>query len=175
MSQPPETLLKAIRFLDAIGEWSGRVVAWLVLPLVLGLAYEVIARYVFDAPTAWAYDIAYMLYGSHFMLGAGYCLLKKGHIRTDIFYAKWTPKRQGWVDAVSYLFLFFPGMVFFFLAGWDSAYLSWMVREVSEASPWRPPIYPFKMMVPLAALLLLIQGISEFLKSLHAALRGEWL
>jgi TRAP-type mannitol/chloroaromatic compound transport system permease small subunit len=175
MARPPEALLKAIRFLDAIGAWSGRVVAWLVLPLVLGLTYEVIARYVFDAPTAWAYDIAYMLYGSHFMLGAGYCLLKKGHIRTDIFYAKWTPQRQGWVDAVSYLFLFFPGMVFFLLAGWDSAYHSWMVREVSEASPWRPPIYPFKMTVPVAALLLLIQGVSEFLKSLHAALKREWI
>ena len=174
MAQPPEALLKTIRVIDAIGECSGRIVAWMVLPLVLGLTYEVISRYVFNAPTAWAYDTAYMLYGSHFMLGAGYCLLKKGHIRTDIFYDKWSPRRQGWVDATSYLFLFFPGMIFFLLAGWDSALHSWSIREVSEASPWRPPIYPFKMVVPVTALLLLIQGVSEFLKSAYAALRGEW-
>ncbi len=175
MAQPPEALLETIRVIDAIGERVGRVVAWLVLPLVLGLTYEVFSRYGFNAPTEWAYDTAYMLYGSHFMLGAGYTLLKKGHIRTDIFYDKWTPQRQGWMDAVSYLFLFFPGMFFFLLAGWDSAYHSWTIREVSEASPWRPPIYPFKMVVPLAALLLMLQGVSEFLKSLWAARHGEWL
>jgi len=175
MAQPPEALLKTIRFLDSIGEWSGRIVAWMVLPLVLGLTYEVISRYGFNAPTAWAYDTAYMLYGSHFMLGAGYTLLKKAHIRTDIFYERWSPRRQGWVDASSYLFLFFPGMIFFLLAGWDSALHSWSIREVSEASPWRPPIYPFKMVVPVTALLLLVQGVSEFLKSAYAALRGERL
>lgn len=174
MAQPPRALLKTIRVIDAIGEWSGRIVAWLILPLVLGLTYEVISRYGFNAPTAWAYDTAYMLYGSHFMLGAGYCLLKKGHIRTDILYDRWSPRRQGWVDASSYLFLFFPGLIFFLLAGWDSALYSWSIREVSEASPWRPPIYPFKMVVPVTALLLLIQGVSEFLKSAYAALRGEW-
>lgn len=175
MAQPPPGLLKTIRVLDAIGEWTGRIVAWLVLPLVLGLTYEVISRYAFNAPTVWAYDTAYMLYGSHFMLGTGYCLLKKGHIRTDIFYGKWTPRRQGWVDAVCYLLLFFPGMIFFFLASWELAYHSWTMREVSEASPWRPAIYPFKMVIPVTAILLLLQGISEFLKSTYAALRGEWL
>lgn len=175
MAQPPEGLLKTIRCIDALGEWSGRLFAWLILPLVLSLTYEVIARYAFNAPTVWAYDIAYMLYGSLFMLGANYCLLKKGHIRTDIFYEKWTPQRQGWVDAVSYLLFFFPGMILFFLASWDSALHSFLIRETSDASPWHPPVYPFKMVVPVTAILLLLQGVSEFLKSTYAALRGEWL
>lgn len=174
MAKPPEGLLKTIRIIDTFSEWSGRVFAWLILPLVFALTYEVISRYAFNAPTMWAYDTSYILYGSHFMLGAGYCLLRKGHIRTDLFYEKWTPRRQGWMDAVSYLLLFFPGMIFFFLASWDSALHSFLIREVSDASPWRPPIYPFKMVVPATALLLMIQGVSEFLKSMHAALRGEW-
>jgi len=175
MAAPPKALLKTIRGIDAFGEWWGRVVAWLVLPLVLGATYEVIVRYVFNAPTIWSYDLSYMLYGGHFMLGAGYALLKKAHIRTDVFYAKWSPRRQGWVDAMLYLFFFFPGMIFFFLAGWDSAYHSWTIGELSDATPWRPPIYPLKMVVPVTALLLMIQGVSELLKSLYAALRGEWL
>ena len=175
MAKPPRGLLKTIRVIDAFSEWTGRVFRWLIVPLVFALTYEVIARYAFHAPTVWAFDVSYMLYGGHFMLGAGYCLLHKGHIRTDLFYVNWTPRRQGWFDAVCYLLLFFPGMIFFFLASWDSALHSFTIGEVSDASPWRPIVYPFKMVVPLTALLLMIQGVSEFLKSLHAALRGEWL
>lgn len=175
MPQPPERLLKTIRTIDRVAEVCGRGFAWLVVPLTLGLTYEVVARYVFNAPTVWAFDIAYMLYGSHFMLGAGYTLLKKGHIRTDIFYEKWSPRTQGWVDAVSYLVLFFPGVVLFFWASWELALHSVMIRELSDASPWRPPIYPFKMVVPISAILLLLQGVSEFLKSVWAARHGEWL
>lgn len=143
--------------------------------MVGGLTYEVFVRYVFIAPTVWAYDVTYMLYGSHFMLGAAYALYTRGHIRTDIFYEKWSPRTQGAIDALLYLFLFFPGMFFFFTAGWEEAWLSLQLRETSDASPWRPPIYPFKMVLPIAALLLLLQGVSEFLKSAYAAWRGYWL
>ncbi len=174
MATRPERLLRIIRVIDAFSEGCGRVVAWLAFPLVLGLTYEVIARYVFNAPTVWAFDVSYMLYGSHFMLGAGYTLLRKGHIRTDIFYERWTPRRQGWVDAVGYLVLFFPGMILFFVASWQNAWHSLLIGELSDQSPWRPPIYPFKMVVPVTALLLLVQGVSEFLKSAWAARYGEW-
>ncbi len=147
----------------------------LIFPLVGGLTYEVIARYVFNAPTIWAYEISYMLYGSHFMLGATYCLLKKGHIRTDLLYDMFPVKWQGWVDAVLYLFFFFPGMIYFFAAGWEEAIHSWGILEHSEQSPWQPPLYPFKTVVPVAAMLLMIQGFSELLKSAYAGLRGKWL
>ena len=175
MVEPHKGLLKTVKFLDSIGEWSGKIVAWLIFPLVFGLTYEVIARYMFNAPTIWAYDIAYMLYGTIFMLGSSFTLYKKGHIRTDIFYARWSPQRQGWVDAILYLFFFFPGIFFFLIAGWNEALHSWSLLERSDVGPWRPPLYPFKTVIPLTALLLLVQGVSEFLKSLHAALKGEWL
>jgi TRAP-type mannitol/chloroaromatic compound transport system permease small subunit len=167
-------MLRAIRVMDAVGEWSGKVAQWLVVLLMLALGYEVIARYVFHAPTIWAYDISYMLYGSHFMLGAAYALLRKAHIRTDVFYGKWSARRQGLVDASLYLFFFFPGMFLFLLAGWDAAQHSWSIGETSEASVWRPVLYPFKTVMPVTAGLLLLQGISEFLKSVHAARTGLW-
>ena len=176
MAEPAQPVLGMgiIRVIDSISDHIGRLFAWLIIPLVGGLSYEVFARYLFDAPTIWAYDTTYMLYGSHFMLGAAYALLHKDHIRTDVFYGKWSARRQGLVDASLYLFCFFPGMFFFLVAGWDAFYLSWSIQETSEASAWRPIIYPFKGVMPLTAGLLLLQGVSEFLKSVHAARTGEW-
>jgi TRAP-type mannitol/chloroaromatic compound transport system permease small subunit len=142
--------------------------------MVLGLVYEVTARYVFKAPTEWAYDVTYMLYGSIFMLGAAFTLLKKAHIRTDLFYGKWPPRTQGLVDAVMYLLFYFPGIIFFLVAGWDYAAHAWATQERAAMSPWRPIIYPFKTVIPLTAFLLLVQGLSEFLKSLYAWKRGQW-
>jgi TRAP-type mannitol/chloroaromatic compound transport system permease small subunit len=171
----PKALVATVRTLDGLAFWSGRVFCWLIVPLVVGLTYEVIARYVFHAPTIWAYDVAYMLYGSHFMLGAAYTLYRGAHIRTDIFYQNWSVRTRGAVDAILYLFLFFPGIALFFWMGWQEALHAWEIREVSDASPWRPIIYPFKAVIPIALALLFIQGISEFLKSAYAALEGREL
>jgi TRAP-type mannitol/chloroaromatic compound transport system permease small subunit len=169
----PPALMSAIRVIDTISDWSGRVVCWLIIPLVGSLTYEVIARYVFNAPTEWAYDISYMLYGTFFMLGAAYALLRGGHIRTDMLYEKWPPRRQGMVDAVCYLFLFFPAMLFFLWMGGQEAWHAWEIGERSDQSPWRPILYPFKAVIPLTALTLLAQGLSEFLKSLYAVRTGR--
>ncbi len=109
------------------------------------------------------------------MLGATYCLYKGGHIRTDIFYEKFSVRWQGRVDAFLYLFFFFPGMIYFLAAGWEEALHSWEILEESLMSPWRPALYPFKAVIPIAALLILIQGVSELLKSIYAGLRGKWL
>jgi len=172
MAQPSQGFLKAIRLIDAFGERTGQLVAWAVVPLVLGLTYEVVSRYVFEAPTDWAFDVTYMLYGTHFMLGATYTLMKGGHIRTDMFYEKFSPQKKGMVDAIGYVVFFFPSILFLLWAGGDAAYRSWLMLEKSEISPWRPPIYPFKAMIPLAALLLLIQGVAELLKSVYAVRTG---
>lgn len=170
---PPPALAALVRAIDAFTMFTGNIFCWMALPLVVALTYEVIARYVFHAPTIWAFDVSYMLYGSLFMLGAAYTLLKGGHIRTDIFYMNWSVQTRGTVDAVLYLFLFFPGMAFFFWMGLEEALHSWDLGELSDQSPWRPPLYPFKTVIPVAAALILIQGVSEFLKSAYAAIHGR--
>jgi TRAP-type mannitol/chloroaromatic compound transport system permease small subunit len=174
MATAPQSLLTTIRVLDGISIWSGKLVAWLIVPMVLGLVYEVMARYAFNAPTEWAYDMTYMLYGSFFMLGAAFTLQRKGHIRTDTFYAAWSPRRQGMVDAVCYLLFFFPGLIAFLILTWDFFTLSMARGERIVTSPWMPIVYPFKGVMPVATALLLLQGLSEFLKSCYAATRGEW-
>lgn len=174
MHSAPGALRTAIAVLDAVSIWSGKLVAWLILPMVGGLVYEVVARYAFDAPTEWAYDMTYMLYGSFFMLGAAFTLQRKGHIRTDVFYAQWSPRRQGAVDAACYLLFFFPGLIAFLVLTWDFFWISFQRAERIVTSPWMPIVYPFKAVMPAATLLLLLQGLSELLKSLYAALKGEW-
>lgn len=176
MERSAGALVAVVRFIDTVvGEWPARVVAWLIIFLVLGLVYEVVARYVFDAPTLWAFDVTYMLYGTHFMLGGAYALVKGAHIRTDILYQAWSTRTRGIVDASLYLLLFFPGMLLFLWMSFQEALHSWTIGEMSSASPWRPPLYPFKAVVPLGLALLIVQGVSEFLKSLHAARTGRSL
>ena len=161
-----------VRAIDGFTRWTGWLCAWLIVPLVVGVTFEVISRYGFNRPTIWAYDLSYMLYGSLFMLGTAYALLKGAHIRTDLFWEKFSDRTKGWIDLVAYLAFFFPGLIMLFLSSLDGALYSFDLGETSELTAWRPPIWPFKAVVPLAALLLLIQGVSELLKSWHAARTG---
>jgi TRAP-type mannitol/chloroaromatic compound transport system permease small subunit len=170
-----DRLRRIVRPIDALSIWTGRVIALLILPLVAGLTWEVVARYGFDAPTAWAYDLSYMLYGSHFMLGAAYTLWRGGHIRTDIFYQHWSVRRRGLVDATLYLLFFFPGLLFFLWMGWQEALHAFVIGERAETTAWQPPLWPLKMVVPIAAMLLILQGVAEFLRSTYAARTGHTL
>jgi TRAP-type mannitol/chloroaromatic compound transport system permease small subunit len=175
MTPAPAGFVRVVGVIDAFSDWCGKLFAWMILPLALGLAYEVVARYGFNAPTLWAYDLSYMLYGSHFMLGAAYALVRGAHVRTDFFYEKYSDRKKGAIDATAYLVFFFPAMAMFFASSIDDAYYAWQIGELSEQTAWRPVLWPFKATVPLAALLLMIQGVSELLKSLYAALTGRVL
>jgi len=161
----PDTLAQVTGVLDRVGRWSGIAVAWLILPMVLSLVWEVTARYVFDAPTTWAYDMTFMLYGTFFMVGSAWTLQRGGHIRTDTYYARWTPRTQARVDVACYLVLFFPAIA---ILAWLGAEYFWKSFEQNErivTSPWLPIVWPFKFMIPFAAVLLLVQGLSEFIKA----------
>ena len=106
--RPSRALLTTIRVIDTFTDYTGMAIAWLALPLVGAVAYEVFARYLFNAPTIWAYDVTYMLYGTHFMLGTAYTLMRIGHVRTDMLYSRWSIRRQNRIDAIGYFFFFFP-------------------------------------------------------------------
>ena len=173
MSEPSPRLLAVTRFIDGFTDRTGNVLAWLMVLLVAVATYEVMARYVFHAPTMWAYDMIYMLYGSMFMLGAAYALLKGAHIRTDMLWEKYSDRKKGIVDSLAYVLFFFPALMLLFFASIDDAFYSWRIGERSEQTAWQPIIYPFKAVIPLAYLLLLIQGVSEFLKSFYAARTGR--
>jgi TRAP-type mannitol/chloroaromatic compound transport system permease small subunit len=163
----------AVETIDGIANWTGIATAWLIVPMTLAVTWEVVARHFFRAPTIWAFDVTYMLYGTHFMLGTAYTLMRIGHVRTDMLYQKWSIRRQNWIDAMGYLFFFFPAMLFFLYYGGTEAWHAWEIGETSDASPWRPIVYPFKAVIPLTALLLIVQGAGEFMKSLYAIRTGR--
>lgn len=169
ITEARERRLRAIvALLDLPGLWVGRVVAWLIIPLIGVLVYEVIMRYGMNRPTMWAYDITYMLYGAMFMLGAAYALGRDEHVRADFLFNILSPRWQGLLDGSFTLFLFFPALLFFTIATFDYAAVSWSRGERIITSPWMPIIYPLKTVMPVTGGLLLIQGVSELLKSAYA-------
>ncbi len=172
IAHAPRTLARTISIIDSISIWSGKIVALLIIPMVASLVYEVTARYLFNAPTIWASDLSTMLYGAFFMLGSAFTLQRQQHIRTDFIYEKWSIRTKGIVDSILYITLYFPGLGIFLWVGWGFAWKSSMLQERIISSPWMPYIWPLKLAIPIATLLLLIQGISELLKSLYAARNG---
>ena len=172
MQAPPPGLIRVVRAIDRFTDVTGTWVAWLNVPMMAAVSYEVIMRYVFDSPTVWVFDTTYMLYGTIFMLGAAFALLKGAHIRTDFFFERWSARTKGIIDSVAYLLFFFPSIFVFLLITWGEGWYAFKIGEVSEQTPWRPVLWPFKMVIPLACLLLLIQGVSETIKSLWAVRTG---
>ena len=165
---------RTARRLDPIAVWSGRLTCFMLIPLVLGLTWEVVARYVFNAPTQWAYDMTFMLYGTFFMLGAAFTLQRKGHVRTDMYYERWSPRRQACIDLVCYLLLFLPVIWVFTYTGWGYFWKSFVSNETFVTSAWQPIAWPFKMALPLTGVLLAIQGLSEVFKCVHTLQYGHW-
>ena len=161
-------MLRLAHAIDRFTERSGLVFAWLMVPLLAAVGWEVVARYAFDAPTTWAYETIYMLYAAMFMLGAAYALRVGAHVRTDFLWERWPPRARAAIEIVAYCACFFPGMLLFFLAGFEAAWASYVVDERSADTSWFPPLWPLKALVPASAVLLLLQGVSELFKSIHA-------
>lgn len=174
MHSNDSAVLRVARRLDAVAIYSGQAVAWMIVPLVLALSYEVVARYAFNAPTQWAYDMTFMLYGSFFMLGAAYTLQRKGHVRTDSFYGNWSPRTQALVDLACYVLMFFPFVGVLLFVGWGYFWKAFVTHETFVSSSWQPITWPFKLSVPVAGALLMLQGISECLKCVHTLRSGQW-
>jgi TRAP-type mannitol/chloroaromatic compound transport system permease small subunit len=171
-ARPSRALIAAIRIIDTFTDLTGNLFAWMSVPLVAAVAYEVIARYAFNAPTIWAYDVTYMLYGALFMLGAAYALHKGAHIRTDFFWENFSPRTKGLIDSIAYVVFFFPSLIALGIVGYAEASYALQINETSDQTPWRPILWPFKFIVPLACGLLMVQGYSELLKSLYMARTG---
>ncbi len=173
-SDMPEWMQKTIRRIDGFSIRVGEIIAWLTLPLMLAMAYEIFVRYAFTAPTDWAYDISRMLYGAMFMLGAGYALQKGVHIRSDFLYRNWSVRTQAMVDITMYVFLFLPAML---IAIWVSTEWAWKAIENGERgmdTTWMPYLGPIKAALPVGILFLMIQGVSELLKAIYAYRQGRW-
>ena len=155
---------------DAVSVWSGKAIAWLIVPMFAVLFYEVTARKL-GHPTLWANDIATMCYGAHFFIAGAYTLKLQKHIRTDFLSRNWTLKTQVQMDLAQYLLVFLPGMLMLTWISMEFAWESWELRE-QLMTTWRPPAYWYKAVIPVSALLILLQGIAEVLKCVKTLYTG---
>lgn len=159
---------------DAISTLVGKIGSWSILILTFAMSYEVMMRYFFRAPTAWAFDASYILYGTLFMLAGPYALARNAHVRGDFLYRQWPVKRQALMDLVLYVLFFFPGILALCYAGYSFAGMSWLFNEKSSNSPIGVPLYHFKTLVPLVGGLMVLQGVAEVIRCVIALRTGEW-
>ncbi|MBB6307517.1 TRAP transporter small permease subunit [Xanthobacter tagetidis] len=159
---------------DTLNTFIGKLFAWTIVILTLAICYEVFCRYVLRAPTTWAYDASYMLYGTLFMMAGAYTLARNGHVRGDFLYRSWPVKRQALVDLILYFLFYFPGIIALIYSGWQYFYLSFLLNEHSSFSPDGPMIWPFKGLIPITGVLMFLQGVVEVVRCTIALRTGQW-
>jgi len=159
---------------DRLSKAVGQAFAWCIVILTLGTVYEVFVRYALGDPTSWAFDLSYLMYGALFYMAGAYTLARGGHVRADMFYRKWSSRTQAVVEMVLYVLFFFPGILALVYAGSGYGLESMRLREVSVNSPAGMPIWPLKMMIPVGAAFLALQGAAEVLRCLVCLQTGDW-
>jgi TRAP-type mannitol/chloroaromatic compound transport system permease small subunit len=165
-----QSLLHAV---DHFSTWVGKTFAWLIVALMLVVCAEVFKRYALNAPTAWIYDVNNMMYGTLFMMGGAYTLAHDGHVRGDFFYGRFKPRTQAWIDLVLYFMFFLPGIGALTWAGWTYFHESLAMNEQTfNATPL--PLYPFKLVIPLAGAIVMLQGLAEIVRCVVCIRTGAW-
>ena len=165
---------RVVFFINKLSMWIGHAFAWCILVLTFAVSYEVFVRYVLRDPTAWAFDVSYIMYGALFMMAGAYTLSRDAHVRGDVFYRLWPPRVQAGVELVLYFLFFFPGVLALVYAGYDYAAESVGWGEASINSPAGVKIYPLKIILPVSAFFLLLQGIAESIRCIQCLRTGEW-
>jgi TRAP-type mannitol/chloroaromatic compound transport system permease small subunit len=160
--------------IDHISIWSGKLFAWAAVLLTGVVCYEVFMRYAIGAPSGWAYDMGYILYGALFIMAGAYALATQSHVRADVLYRLLPVRVQGGIDLVLYLVFFLPAVAALMYAGYHFAEMSWRIGERSPYSPVGPPLYHFKALIPISGFFLALQGIAELIRSAIALGTGKW-
>lgn len=150
-----------IKFIDRINERVGKAVSYLVVPLSLIVVFEVIMRYIFDAPTLWAWDVNMYLGGLMTILGAGYAHLYKSHVSVEFFLERWSPRKKVLLELILSPLIILPLAIL----AWYGFEAAWQSVKINEhySSLWEPPIYPLRIAIPIGAVLFLLQAVSRFI------------
>lgn len=167
--------MRLIRWIDKLSEWTGRAIAWAIVPLTFIVIFEVCLRYIFNRPTDWAYDTAWMLYSAFFLMGGAYTLLHRRHIRIDVLYQFLTPRSRAIFDSILFLLVFLPPVGVIAWHGVRFAVHAWAIGETIQSTTWGPPAGPIRTVIPLAFIVMWLQVVAELVRSLVRAKKGEEL
>ena len=166
-------VLRLLHGIDAINERAGKAISILVVCMTGILCWEVILRYAFNAPTIWAHEVSCHIFAAYSVLGGAYVLLVNEHVRSDVVYARFSPRGRAILDLVTFP-LFFMLLGIILVEGVPMALSSIEVREVT-VSFLHSPVYPIKTCIPIAAFLMLLQGLAHFIRALALVITGREL
>ena len=162
-----------INAVDNLNNKIGNVVCLVILVMTFILIWEVFMRYGFDAPTFWAHEISQYFFGLHFIIGGAYALRWGSHVNVEILYGRLSPRAAAILDLFTWmLFYIFLGCLL--VRGWEMAWIS-VTKWETTPSPWGPPLWPLRLTIPLAAVLVLLQGSTKTIKDVYTTTTGHKL
>ncbi len=157
---------KIIHTIDRINDVIGRSISWLTVVMVIVTFLIVVLRYVFSIGWIAMQESVIYLHSLVFMLGAAYTLKRNAHVRVDIFYEKMSPRSRAWVDLLGAVLLLLPFCIFIIYISWNYVSLSWSLLEGSRDAGGLPAVFLLKTTIPVMAVLLILQGIAQGLRSI---------
>ena len=165
---------KKLFIIDKISTAVGKTVSWLIVSLTLLITFEVFSRYALNEPHPYAFDLMLQMYGTLFMMSGAYTLSRNGHVRGDVLYSFFPPRAQATLDLTLFFLFFLPGVTALCWAGYNYAAESWKILERSSITAEGPPLYWFKTIIPIAGVLMLVQGIVEIIRCVLCLKDGKW-
>ncbi len=166
-------LRRVANVLSSINELIGKTIAWLTTCLVLFMCFDVVRRYLFNETAVWITEMEWHIFAFIFLLSAGYALKHDKHVRVDLFYANFSPKRKAWINLIGTIAFLIPWCWIIIMASYNYAHNSYMINESSPDPGGLPARYIIKFSITLGFILLLIQAVALLLESLATIMGKE--
>lgn len=164
-----QRIINGLRFVDSLSEWTGKAVSFFIPFLSIIVTYEVVARYGFGRPTIWVHEMSDMFFGTFIIIGGAYTFYHGGHVNMDVIYGRLSPRTKAVLDLITSFFTF----SFLLILIWKGGQSAWksLVTLERDSTMWAPLLYPIKLMLPLGAILLLLQVLAKFIRDFMTAIR----
>ena len=164
---------KFLRLIDSTSTWTGKIVLWLSVILVIVMTYEVFMRYALNSPTMWAYETSIMIGAAMYALSWAYVHRERAHIRVDLIYSRLSSRGKAIVDTICTFFLFFPliSLLGYMAFSWMTR--AWKINEKSVETYWYPPIAPLRTAVFIGLVLFGLQGLVQFIRDVYLLVRNK--
>ncbi len=166
----PKPIKIFVRYVDAVNKVVGKFSMYLVFAMMGILLYESVSRTIFDRPHIWAVEMAQFTMAAYYLLGGGYSMILKGHVRMDLLYGRWSVKRQALADLITMPVLIFY-LAFLLIGAYSSIEYAVMYGQRNR-SAWAPYMAPIKIIMGSGILLMMLQAIATWFKDL-AKVKGE--
>jgi TRAP-type mannitol/chloroaromatic compound transport system permease small subunit len=164
-------MLKIAGAITRLNIWVARIAAWLIMPMFILLLADVVMRYLVGNAAIWTAEFAQLIFGVYAVIAGGYLLVERAHVNVDIIYGKFSRVQKAKVDlATSFLFFIFLAVLIW--QGTDMAWESAAKLETSY-SIWNPHIWPVKLAIPIAGILLLLQGLVRIASDIRTVMGLE--